>query len=392
MATDSVSVFSVGDVFPDVPDGLASFAPLQPVLSTADIVFGNCEGVYSDRPAQAPSHKHFNGTKRERGDMLGAVPFHVMTCANNHMIDGGYSGLQDTLDLLHEQGIQTTGAGANLEEAIRPAIVERDGIRVAFLGFCTVYPVGYEARANRPGLVPLRVRTFYADPDPNFWEPGIPPLVQTIPFPEDLERYRGAIQSAREAADFVIVANHWGYSSWMEVLQDYEKELARDAVEHGADAVMCCHVHSLRGVEVHQGQPIFYGLGTLIHHFNSIKISAADRAARQARYGDRASMSADDQYPLFPFRAEARRTGIATLELKRDGSLTAGFIPAMIMPDGSTEPLRADDPRATEVCDYVDRLSSQSGFETIFERAENDGWMELRIEIGDRAVTGAAAS
>jgi poly-gamma-glutamate capsule biosynthesis protein CapA/YwtB (metallophosphatase superfamily) len=389
VASDSVTVFSVGDVFPDVPDGLSAFAPLQPLLAGADIVFGNCEGVYSDRPAQAPSHKHFNGTGRERGAMLGEVPFHVMTCANNHMIDGGYSGLADTLELLHEQGIVTTGAGENIEEAIRPAIVERDGVRVAFLGFCTVYPVGYEARPQRPGLVPLRVRTFYADPDPNFWEPGIPPVVQTIPFPEDLARYRQAIASAREVADFVVVANHWGYSSWVEVLQDYEIELGRDAVEHGADAVMCCHHHSLRGIEIHQGRPIFYGLGTLIHHFNSIRISSADRAAREARYGDRASMTAQDDYPLFPFRAEARRTGIAVLELGRDGSLETSFVPAMIMPDGSTEPLRCDDPRAAEVCDYVDRLSSESGFDTGFERSERDGWMELHIHAGDRAVTGA---
>lgn len=385
MTGDSVTVFGVGDVFPDVPDGRASFAPLQPLFATADIVFGNCEGVYSDRPARAPSHKHFNGTARERGSMLGAVPFHVMTCANNHMIDGGYIGLADTLELLHEQGIATTGAGENLKEALRPALVERDGIRIAFLGFCTVYPVGYEARPNRPGLAPLRVRTFYADPDPNMWEPGIPPLVQTVPFPDDLRRYREAIAGARELADYVIVANHWGYSSWIEVVQDYEIELARDAIEHGADAVMCCHVHSLRGIEIHRGRPIYYGLGTLIHHFNSIRISPADRAAREAQYGARASMTVDDEYPLFPFRAEARRTGIATLSLGRDGDIGAGFVPAMIMPDGSTEPLRVDDPRGTEVCDYVERLSVQHGFDTLFERSERSGCMQLKVHAGDRA-------
>ncbi len=120
----------------------------------ADIVFGNCEGVYSDRPARSPSHKHFMGAPRERGAMLGDVGFDVMTCANNHMVDGGYAGLEDTLELLREQGIAVTGAGADITEATRPAIVERDGLRVAFLGFCSVYPVGYEARADRPGIAP----------------------------------------------------------------------------------------------------------------------------------------------------------------------------------------------------------------------------------------------
>ena len=50
-----VSVFSAGDVFPDTPDGRASFAPLEPLFASAGIVFGNCEGVYSDRPAPSPA-------------------------------------------------------------------------------------------------------------------------------------------------------------------------------------------------------------------------------------------------------------------------------------------------------------------------------------------------
>jgi hypothetical protein len=53
------------------------------------------------------------------------------------------------------------------------------------------------------------------------------------------------------------------------------------------------------------------------------------------------------------------------------------------MADGSTEPLRADDPRAVEVADYVERLSRQSGFTTRFERSELDGgWMLLKIAAG----------
>ncbi|HEY7729634.1 MAG TPA: CapA family protein, partial [Gaiellaceae bacterium] len=160
----AVSVLAVGDVFPDVPDARAAFAPLRDLFASADVVFGNCEGVYSDRPQRSPSHKHFMGAPRERGALLGEVGFDVMTCANNHIVDGGYVGLRDTLDLLREQGIATTGAGMDLAEATRPAIVERNGLTIAFLGFCSVYPVGYEARPSRPGLAPLRVRTFYADP------------------------------------------------------------------------------------------------------------------------------------------------------------------------------------------------------------------------------------
>ncbi len=75
-----------------------------------------------------------------RGSFLGEVGFDVMTLANNHMIDGGYDALVDTIELLRGQGIATTGAGSDIAEATVPAILERDGIRVAFLGFCTRLP------------------------------------------------------------------------------------------------------------------------------------------------------------------------------------------------------------------------------------------------------------
>lgn len=379
-AEGRVALFAAGDVFTDVPDGRAAFRHLAPLFATADLVFANCEGVYSDRPAKSPSHKHFCGAPLERGSMLGDVGFDVMTCANNHMIDGGHQGLADTLELLRGQGIAVTGAGMDINDATRSAVVERNGITVAFLGFCTVYPVGYEARDDRPGLAPLRVRTFYGDPDPNFWEPGIDPVIVTAPLPADLARYRDAISDARQRADFVVVANHWGYSSWLEVLQDYELELARDAVDHGADIVLCHHHHSLRGIELYAGKPIYYGLGTLVHHFNTIRVTAADRAAREAKFGARASMAADDDYPLFPFRADARKTGIATLDLSADGTIAAGFVPALILPDGSTEPLSADDPRGAEVADYLERITAQSGFDTTFERTERAGCLALRAQ------------
>jgi len=383
LSTSAVTVLAVGDVFPDVPDGRASFRLLEPLFASADIVFGNCEGVYSDRPARAPSLKHFMGAPRSRGEMLGEVGFNVMTCANNHMLDGGYAGLEDTLELLRGQDIAVTGAGADVAEATRPAVLERNGLRIAFLGFCSVYPVGYEARTARAGIAPLRVRTHYSDPDPNFWEPGVDPVVTTTVLPDDLGHFREAIASARAQADYLMVACHWGYSSWVEVLQSYEIELARDAVDHGADAVVCHHHHSLRGIELHRGKPIFFGLGALVHHFESFETSAEERAARQARFGARSSMVADEAFPLFPFRADARMTGVATLDIARNGTAAPGFVPAMMMEDGSTEPLAADDPRASTVADYVERLTRQSGFGTRFARSERDGLMRLHLEEGE---------
>jgi hypothetical protein len=382
MAADKVTVHVVGDVFPDVEDGLAAFRPLAPLFGAADLVAGNCEGVYSDRPAPAPSRKHFCGAPSERGAFLGDVPFHVLTLANNHMVDGGYVGIEDTVNLLRSQGILTTGADKDIASALTPAIAEANGLRVAFVAVCSVFPVGYEARPDRPGIAPLRVRTHYSDPDPNFWEPGIPPAVTTIPDPNDLQRFHDALAKAKQDADFVVAMCHWGYSSWLEELQDYELELARGAAEHGADAVVCHHQHSLRGIEFHGGVPIFYGIGTLVHHFGSLGISAEDRAKRQAVSGGKASMADGEVFPLFPFGADARKTGVAVLDFSPSGPPRAGFVPAMIRADGSTEPLRPGDPEGQEILDYVQRLSTQSGFSTTLSAGERDGFLFAELQPG----------
>ena len=378
-----MTVFATGDVFNDLPHSAQAFRHLSPLLSQADIVFGNCEGVYTDTPNVAPSARFFHQTSRERGARLGAVPFHVMACANNHALDSGSTGLRDTLSLLQDQGIFTTGAGEDIIAATRPAVIQVGGQRVAFLSFCSAFPVGYEARSDRPGLAPLRVHTLYRSPDPAFWEPGIQAHIATSPHEEDLARFREAIKSAKRDADTVIVSCHWGYAPmmrdrmsppgrthrriWSDGVEQYEIDLSRDAIDHGADAVVCHHQFSLRGVAFHRGKPIFHGLGVLVSHF---------------RHGARGLLDdqGDTEFPLFPFAANCRRTGVAAITVGATGTVTAGFIPAQILSDGSTEPLRADDPRAEEIAAHLEAINIESGFDTALRRGAWDGWMMLHLK------------
>jgi poly-gamma-glutamate capsule biosynthesis protein CapA/YwtB (metallophosphatase superfamily) len=386
---ETIEVLVAGDVYPNVADGLASFRDVRELLAAADIVAGNCEGAYSDRPSPAPSHKHMMVSPTTRGSMLGAAGFDVLSLANNHMIDGGYVGLQDTRELLNGQGIATMGAGENLAAALRPAIVERGGIRVAFLGFCSVFPVGYEARPGRPGIAAVRVRTRYDDPDPNFWEPGIDPVTGTEPFPEDLARYTETIAAVRQQADIVLVLNHWGYSSRLEILQDYELQLARAAVDSGADAVLCCHHHSLRGIEFRNGKPIFYGLGTLVHHLSTLYPPSDEELNRRRRkFGAQAHIP-DPAFPLFPFHPDARRSGVAVLDIAAGGIVRVGFVPALIRADGSTEPLRPGDQRAADVYAYLQRITADRGFSTVLTPSERHGYLLAVAEPGPQSAAPA---
>lgn len=375
-----VRVFGVGDVFPNAVGG-DPFRFLSPVLRKADLVVGNVEGVYSDDAVPVPSHKHASIAPQANGAMLGEAGFHVLGCANNHAMDGGHPGLRDTVALLRGQGIAVAGAGDDLDGALTPASVTRDGIRFAFLAFCSVFPVGYEARRGRPGIAPLRVRTFYTEPDRNFWEPGIPPLIFTEPVAEDLDNARHALARAREQADVVVALCHQGYSGALETLQDYELGLGREIAAAGADIVLCCHHHSLRGVEFWQGTPVFYGLGTLVHHLRIPPSGAAEAARRRAAHGAKAHVSTAE-FPLFPFHPDARMTGIATFDVGPSGVTSAGLIPAMILADGATEPLRADDPRAERVAGYLERITRDSGLAATFSRGEWEGLMSIEITEG----------
>jgi hypothetical protein len=385
----TVRLFGVGDVFPNAGDGRAAFRHLSPVLRKADLVAGNCEGIYSDRACPAPSHKHPMIAPRARGEGLGEAPFHLLSCANNHAMDGGFEGLSDTMELLAAQGIAVTGAGRDLGQATAATILERGGIRIAFLGFCSVFPAGYEARPARPGIAAIRVRTFYSEPDRNFWQPGVPPAIFTEPAEDDLETCARALERARAAADVVVALCHWGQSAWLEVLQDYETRLARYIAAHGADIVLCCHHHSLRGVEFRGRRPVFYGLGSLVHH---IRVPAA-APDRDRGSGEPNAAARSAEFPLFPFHPDARMTGIAAFDVAADGVLATGFIPAMVLPDGSTEPLSAGDPRAGAVADYLERITRERGFTTKFSRGEWEGLMRVEITAGEagEAVEAQAA-
>jgi poly-gamma-glutamate synthesis protein (capsule biosynthesis protein) len=386
----TVNVLATGDVFPDLEDGEASFRPLLPVLAKGDIVFGNCEGVYSDRPAPASTRIVMGAAPSARGSMLGRVGFDVMTLANNHAMDGGVTGLEDTMNLLASQGIVTTGAGRDLAEATTPAVVEANGVRVAFLGFCTSFPVGYDAGEGRAGIAAVRIGTYYRNPMPNFWDPGIDPEVLTVPYPEDMRTLHDAIKAARAAADVVVVAVHQGTNAevrnafvppsrthtktWHNIVQDNELDMARDIVEHGADAVVCAQHAALRGIEIYHGKPIFYGMGALIHHFH--------KRGKHTTSDHKIIEDWDQEYPYWAYdRPETRMSGIASITFSQNG-VEAGFIPAMIMPDGSTEPLADDDPRADAVAKHLEQLNSSEAFTTHLEHSKIDGYRFLKITDG----------
>jgi poly-gamma-glutamate synthesis protein (capsule biosynthesis protein) len=179
-----VSLYAVGDVAVTRDNPESAFTQTGTVLNEPDILFGQLEATLSQKgwpkAEGGPQRPHPNVAS-----VLEAAGFDVMSFATNHVMDYGAEGLLDTLNIAAAKGIRLFGAGKDIHEARRPAILERKGVKIAFLGYNSILPQGFWATDDRPGCAPVRVRTFYESIDPH--HPGTPPEVFTFAYKEDVE-------------------------------------------------------------------------------------------------------------------------------------------------------------------------------------------------------------
>ncbi len=113
------------------------FSGVQPVLNSADILIGNLECALTNSTDQQQKTYTF-AAPPESAKALALAGFDVLNQANNHAMDFGIQGLIDTQDTLRQFGIADLGAGTNSKEAHAPVIIERNGLRLAFLGYADV--------------------------------------------------------------------------------------------------------------------------------------------------------------------------------------------------------------------------------------------------------------
>lgn len=358
----------VGDVMVDREEPDCAFDLVRDSLSEPDLLFGNAECVYTDDPDLAPSAAVVAISPARNAAALGPAGFHVMSLANNHIVDAGHRGMYCTGDLLGKQGIATTGAGRNLAEATRPAILDVGGRRVAYLAYASFFPMGYEARADWPGLAPMRSRNFYVEKFPNLWAPGTPPVCHCVPVPEDLERLEAALAAARRTADVVVASFHWGDYQRPFHITEHEFAIGRFAIDHGADVVVGHHHHLLRGIEWYRDRPIFYGLGHFVFDFPMPERGPAALVERRApidpEHDDYYGLAPREGWPLHPWHPDARMTALAWVTLDRAGINGAGFLPCRLNPAGQVEPLDAESEAGRGVMDYVGRACSTQGLKT----------------------------
>ena len=349
MAKDSIVLMGCGDIGP-VHESTEPWGVLaRPTLATADIRIGQAERLYSDRGAlQVTGLKH-SRLKPHMISVFTDCGFNVVSVAGNHAMDFGGDALLDTIARLQDLGIKTVGAGRNIEEARKPVIVEHNGVRVAILALCSVVNEGYAADADKPGIAPLRVHTYYEPMEP---QPGMPPKVVTIPHEEDVAALKKDIAAAKQAADVVILWLHWGIHFIPRMIADYQPIIANAAFGAGADLILGHHAHVPKAIGVHSGKVCFYGLGNFL-------ISTHARTPAQAAAFQRRThgVALDPDYPMLCFGIDSKRTLIAKAVLTKQGVQRVSFLPALIDKQLRPEILLHGDPRFDDTVRYLEWAS-----------------------------------
>jgi poly-gamma-glutamate synthesis protein (capsule biosynthesis protein) len=347
-----VVVHAVGDVFVDRPDPAEAFSLVRDVLGAADIVFGNCEAPLSTGGGTTHDTSFIARATSAAG--LKDAGFNVMSCANNHVMDAGVDVLLATLDTLRSQGIATAGAGTDVVDAHRHAVLRTSShATVAVLAYASFFRVDDAATTEHPGIATVGGETIWHTPK-GICSPGVAPVVTSVSDAGDIEALIFDIEQAKREADLVLASFHWGDATRPSVLTDHEQRVARIAIDAGADAILGHHHHVLRGVDLFGGKPIFYGLGNFVWDApeawaEGFSSETRERMNRLGKY----SIRPRPGYPRLPFHPDSRMTLIARCRFQ-DGDLHwFGFLPCRIRPDGLVEPLEAQGAEGRQVTDFV---------------------------------------
>jgi poly-gamma-glutamate synthesis protein (capsule biosynthesis protein) len=361
-----VTLIAVGDVSPNRDDPPSIFRHCGDVFQTADIVFGQLESPLSDRgtpmfvnhaPCRLASKNVSALTEKGAG-------FDVMSFACNHAMDYGWEAFFDTLDSLKKHNIPVVGAGRNIQEAMRPVILERKDTKVGFLAYLSIISPGLVAEEDTPGCAPLRSSHYYEQVD---FQPGSPPRIITKLFPEDRKAMEDEVKKLRSQVDVLVVSMHCGVHFVPAMVAMYQKEAAYAAIDAGADLVLQHHAHILKGIELYKGKTIFYGLGNfaLEHslHFPG-KLKPKNPTYRSLR--EFYHIKPIPGWPKYRYHPDARNTIIAKAYIQDKKIQKVTYIPAYINPDMEPEVVTRKDPKAQGVFDYVKQISESEDLKANF--------------------------
>ena len=260
MENKEILIYGTGDIMTRPADCDDVYAEPAKLFNAENaVVFGQLEATMGYTKMKVPQSRLPFSANPEMVNVLKRAGFDILSFGSNHSLDYGTQAFLETLDNLKKVGIMQVGSGVDEEDARSIRIIERDGVKIAFVGYCSILPQDYWAEDDRPGCNPARGITAYVPKEHD--QPGTAVDIYTFPHPEDLQHMIEDIQKAKEMADIVVASFHWGIHFKKAVIADYQKYYAHFAIDAGADVVFGHHAHTLKPIEVYKGKVIFYSLG-----------------------------------------------------------------------------------------------------------------------------------
>jgi poly-gamma-glutamate synthesis protein (capsule biosynthesis protein) len=219
------------------------FAPIRGVLRRADVAMVNLETAVTERGTPTPNKEYLFRAPPSAFDAIRRGGIDVVTVANNHGMDFGAQGLEDTLRAGERKGVPVVGGGRSEAEAFRPWRTTVKGQHIAVIGATQVideeYLSWWEARGRQTGVASAKY---------------------------DMEdRLIRQVIKTRRASDTVVVYLHWGQELESCPL-DRQVSLAERLVKAGADIIVGSHAHLLLGGGMLDRAFVDYGLGNFVFY------------------------------------------------------------------------------------------------------------------------------
>lgn len=209
-------------------------------LRTSDVFLINNEFTYGERGTPLSGKTWTFQAAPSTVNLLKDMGADIVSLANNHVYDYGEIGFADTMAVLDEAGIPYVGAGMNISKAAEGHYFIINGLKVGIVA---------ASRAEKVSFTPVS----------DYDKAGV---MGTY----DSENFIKAVKFAKEQCDYLIAYVHWGTENSTK-LETAQKEMAREYIDAGVDAVIGGHTHCLQGMEFYNGKPIVYSVGNF--WFNS---------------------------------------------------------------------------------------------------------------------------
>jgi poly-gamma-glutamate synthesis protein (capsule biosynthesis protein) len=209
------------EVYKKVNDPGYFFQGVKSIFQQDDFTLANLEGALTTSVEMVEKEYNYKGDP-SYAEILVRGGVDAVTLANNHTLDFGEAGFQDTIHALNRYNIAYT----HYETVI---IKEIKGVKIAFLGY-TGWGYDYHVRM----LLDKQVKDLRA-----------------------------------AGVDYIVANFHWGEMRSYEPNSN-QKKMAYYAVDHGVDLVVGHHPHVLQGIEVYKGKNIVYSLGNFCYGGSTI--------------------------------------------------------------------------------------------------------------------------